>query len=144
MKSSFSRNFSTAATILLLTLTILGASFQIQINNFLEDTTISRLTQDSQVVANLASAYGMDGKLDSRDLMLNLDVVSKITNADIVVCDHNGYIILCSGTMNNCDYDGWQLNPSSGWPSSSCPPPPPGQTKFSIRFPTFFSPSPFL
>ena len=44
MKSSFSRNFSMAATILLLTLTILGASFQIQINSFLEDTTVSRLT----------------------------------------------------------------------------------------------------
>ena len=61
-----------------------------QINNFLEDTTISRLTQDSEVVANLAGAYGMDGNLNSRELMLNLDVVSQITNADIVVCDKDG------------------------------------------------------
>ena len=111
MKSSFSRNFSTAATILLLTLTILGASFQIQINNFLEDTTISRLTQDSEVVANLAGAYGMDGNLNSRELMLNLDVVSQITNADIVVCDSRGYITICSNTLSGCDHDGWQLNP---------------------------------
>ena len=111
MKSSFSRNFSMAATILLLTLTILGASFQIQINNFLEDTTISRLTQDSQVVANLASAYGMDGHLDSRDLMLNLDVVSRVTNADIVVCDNRGFILLCSNSLSGCNHDGWQLNP---------------------------------
>ena len=111
MKSSFSRNFSMAATILLLTLTILGASFQIQINNFLEDTTISRLTQDSQVVANLASAYGMDGHLDSRDLMLNLDVVSRVTNADIVVCDNRGFILLCSDSLSGCNHDGWQLNP---------------------------------
>ena len=110
MKSSFSRNFSMAATILLLTLTILGASFQIQINSFLEDTTVSRLTQDSQVVANLAGAYGMDGNLASRDLMLNLDVVSQITNADLVICDNDGYIILCSGSLNGCAYDGWQLN----------------------------------
>ena len=111
MKSSFSRNFSMAATILLLTLTILGASFQIQINNFLEDTTISRLTQDSQVVANRASAYGMDGHLDSRDLMLNLDVVSRVTNADIVVCDNRGFILLCSDSLSGCNHDGWQLNP---------------------------------
>ena len=110
MKSSFSRSFSTVAPILLLALTVLGASFQIQINNFLENTTVSRLTQDSQVVANLAGAYGMDGSLDSRDLMLNLDVVSQITDSDIVVCDDNGYIILCSGSLNGCDYDGWQLN----------------------------------
>ena len=110
MKSSFSRNFSTAATILLLALTILGASFQIQINNFLENTTVSRLAQDSEVVANLASAYGMVGNLHSRELMLNLDVVSQITNADIVICDNEGYIILCSGDVGGGDHDGWQIN----------------------------------
>ena len=32
MKSSFSRNFTTAAAILLLALVILGASFQLQVN----------------------------------------------------------------------------------------------------------------
>ena len=110
MKSSFSRNFCTAATILLMALTILGASFQIQINNFLENTTVSRLTQDSEVVANLAGAYGIDGNLDSRELMLNLDVVSQITNADIVICDNEGYIVLCTGDLGRSDHDGWQLN----------------------------------
>ena len=110
MKSSFSRNFCTAATILLMALTILGASFQIQINNFLESTTVSRLTQDSEVVANLAGAYGIDGNLDSRELMLNLDVVSQITNADIVICDNEGYIVLCTGDLGGSDHDGWQLN----------------------------------
>ena len=110
MKSSFSRNFSTAATILLLALTILGASFQIQINNFLENTTVSRLAQDSEVVANLASAYGMVGNLHSRELLLNLDVVSQITNADIVICDNEGYIILCSGDLGGGNHDGWQIN----------------------------------
>ena len=110
MKSSFSRNFSMAATILLLALTILGASFQIQTNSFLEDTTVSQLSQDAQVVANLAAAYGMDGKLSSRDLMLNLDIVSQITNADVVVCNNQGFIILCSGTLTGCDHNGWQLN----------------------------------
>ena len=103
-------NFSTAATILLLALTILGASFQIQINNFLENTTVSRLAQDSEVVANLASAYGMVGNLHSRELLLNLDVVSQITNADIVICDNEGYIILCSGDLGGGNHDGWQIN----------------------------------
>ena len=90
--------------------TILGASFQIQINNFLENTTVSRLAQDSEVVANLASAYGMVGNLHSRELLLNLDVVSQITNADIVICDNEGYIILCSGDLGGGNHDGWQIN----------------------------------
>ena len=41
MKTSFSRNFATAATILLLALTVLGASFQMLVKEFLTDTTIS-------------------------------------------------------------------------------------------------------
>ena len=53
----------------------------------------------------------MDGHLDSRDLMLNLDVVSRITNADIVVCDNRGFILLCSDSLSGCNHDGWQLNP---------------------------------
>ena len=110
MKSSFSRSFSMAATILLLALTILGASFQIQVNSYLEDTTVSRLTQDAEVVANLAGAYGIDGNLTSRDLMLNLDIVSQVTNADVVICNNRGFIILCSGTLTGCDHDGWQIN----------------------------------
>ena len=110
MKSTFSRSFSMAATILLLALTILGASFQIQVNNFLEDTSVSQLRQDAQVVANLASAYGMDDNLTSRELMLNLDIVSQITQADVVICNNQGYIILCSGNLTGCDHDGWQLN----------------------------------
>ena len=110
MKSSFSRSFSTIATILLLALTVLGASFQIQVDHFLEDTTVSQLTQDAEVLANLASDYGMEDNLTSRELMLNLDVVSQITNADVLICDNQGFIILCSGNLTSCDYDGWQIN----------------------------------
>ena len=110
MKSSFSRNFSMAATILLLALTILGAAFQIQVKNFLEDTSVTQLRQDAQVVANLASAYGMDDNLTSRELMLNLDIVSQVTQADVVICNNQGYIILCSGNLTGCNHDGWQLN----------------------------------
>ena len=110
MKSSFSRSFSMAATTLLLALTILGASFQYQVNSFLEDTTVSQLRQDAQVVANLASAYGVDDNLTSRELMLNLDIVSQITQADVVICNNEGYIILCSGSLTGCDHDGWKLN----------------------------------
>ena len=110
MKSSFSRSFFTAATILLLALTVLGASFQLQVNKFMEDTTVSGLQQDSTVIANLAAAYSVDGRLSSRELLLNLDIVSQVTDADVVVCDENGFIILCSDALTGCDHEGWQVN----------------------------------
>ena len=110
MKSSFSRSFFTAATILLLTLSVLGAAFQLQVNKYMEDSTVAGLQQDAAVIANLAAAYSLDGKLTSRELLLNLDVISQVTDADVVICDHNGFIILCSDALTGCNHEGWQVN----------------------------------
>ena len=110
MKSSFSRSFFTAATILLLALSVLGAAFQLQVNRYMEDSTVAGLQQDSAVIANLAAAYSLDGKLTSKELLLNLDVISQVTDADVVICDRNGFIILCSDALTGCDHEGWQVN----------------------------------
>ena len=110
MKSSFSRSFFTAATILLLALTILGAAFQLQVNKYMEDSTVTGLQQDAVVIANLAAAYSLDGNLSSKELLLNLDVISQVTDADVVICDRNGYIILCSDALTGCNHQGWQVN----------------------------------
>ena len=110
MKSSFSRSFFTAATILLLALSVLGAAFQLQVNKYMEDSTVAGLQQDASIIANLAAAYSLDGKLTSRELLLNLDIISQVTDADVVICDQNGFIILCSDALTGCNHEGWQVN----------------------------------
>lgn len=110
MKTSFGRNFSTAATILLLALTILGAAFQIQVKDYLEGNSMSNLKDDAQVIADLAASYSVEGNLNCRAFMLNLDVISQITHADVIVCDREGYIILCSHGLSACDHQGLQVN----------------------------------
>ena len=85
MKTSFSRSFTTAATILLLALVVLGTSFQLQVNKYMEDSTVTGLQQDAAVISNLAAAYSIDGSLSSRDLLLNLDIVSQVTEADVII-----------------------------------------------------------
>ncbi len=110
MKTSFGRSFSTAAAILLLSLTVLGASFQLQVKKYLTDSTVSGLQQDAGVIADLASSYSLDGSLASKEFHLNLDVISQITDADTVICDSEGYVILCSHVQSGCDHQGLQLN----------------------------------
>ena len=110
MKSSFSRSFSTAAAILLIALTVLGASFQVQVNNYLKESTVSALQQDADVIANLAAAYSIDGQLTSPDFLLNLDVVSQVTDADMIICDSNGSILPCSDALMGCDHNGVIFN----------------------------------
>ena len=110
MKTSFSRNFTMAATILLLALTILGASFQYQVKQFLIDSTVSGLEQDAEVISNLAASYAVNGDLSSREFLLNLDIVSQVTDSDAVICDSSGIIILCSDSITGCEHQGLQLN----------------------------------
>ena len=110
MKTSYSRSFSTIAAILLLALTVLGASFQLLVKDFLTDTTVSGLQQDAAVIADLAAAYSLDGSLSSREFLLNLDVASKVSDSDAVICDANGRVIFCSDGLLGCEHQGMQLN----------------------------------
>ena len=110
MKSSYSRNFSTIATILLLALTALGTAFQVLVKDFLADKTISELSQDATVIANLASAYSFDGSLASREFLLNLDIISQVSDADVVICDAEGHIQLCSDALLGCEHQGMRID----------------------------------
>ena len=110
MKTSFSRNFATAATILLLALTVLGASFQMLVKEFLTDTTISGLQNDAAIIADLASAYSVEGRLDNQAFLLNLDVASQISEADAVICDATGRVLLCSDALEGCSHQGVWFN----------------------------------
>ena len=110
MKSSYSRNFSTIATILLLALTALGTAFQVLVKDFLADKTISELSQDATVIANLASAYSFDGSLASREFLLNLDIISQVSDADVVICDAEGHIQLCSDALLGCEHQGMRFD----------------------------------
>ena len=110
MKTSYSRSFSTIAAILLLALTVLGASFQLLVKDFLTDSTVSGLQQDAKVISELAAAYSLDGSLSSREFLLNLDVASKVSDSDAVICDAKGRVIFCSDGMLSCTHQGMQLN----------------------------------
>ena len=110
MKTSYSRNFSTIAMILLLALTVLGTSFQVLVKDYLTDTTVSGLKQDAHIIANLAAAYSADGSLADRDFLLNLDVISRVTDSDAVIFDEGGHVLLCSDALQGCKHQGLTLN----------------------------------
>ncbi len=110
MKTSFSRNFSSTASILLLSLLILFASFQILVKDYLTQTTIGDLQHDAHFIADLASSYAADDALTSRSFLLNLDVAAKISGSDAVICDTEGRVIQCSGAMVDREWQGLRLN----------------------------------
>ena len=110
MKSSFGRSFFTIAVILLLSLVLLGTSFQMLINDYMTENTISGLKQDAQNLSDLAAAYSIDGSLGSREFMLNLDIATQISSFDAVICNSDGSIVICSCYPNLCDHIGWHID----------------------------------
>ena len=102
MKSSFSRIFYTAALILLVALTMLGASFQQLVKDYLTETTFSRLDKDAQIISHLAASYAAEGDASSRDFLLNLDVAANLSDTDIIICNAEGKVILCSDSPFGC------------------------------------------
>ncbi len=110
MKSSFGRSFFIIATILLLSLVLLGTSFQMLINDYMTDSTISGLKQDAQILADLAAAYSIDGSLNSREFMLNLDIATQVSSFDAVICNGQGDIVICSCYPNLCEHIGWHID----------------------------------
>ena len=110
MKTTFSRTFSMTASILLLALLVLGASFQVLVKDYLTKSTMLDLQTDAGVIANLAAAYSMEGSLTSRDFLLNLDVASQVSDADAVICDSRGMVVLCSDALMGCEHQGLVVN----------------------------------
>ena len=110
MRSSFGRSFSAVATVLLLSLVLLGTSFQLLIKQFLTENAMKELQQDAQIVADLAAAYSVEGNHANREFLLNLDVATQVSGFDVVICDSSGEIVICSCSPMFCRHIGWQID----------------------------------
>ncbi len=110
MKSSFGRSFSAVATVLLLSLVMLGTSFQMLVKHYLTDNAMNELKIDAQIIADLAAAYTVEGSALSREFLLNLDVATQVSGFDAVVCNSTGEIVICSCSPMVCEHLGWHID----------------------------------
>ena len=110
MKTTFSRTFSTTIMILFLALILVGTSFQALVEDYLTDSAVTDLQQNSDAIANLASAYYSEGSILNRDFMVNLDVASRVSGADTIIFSADGRVLLCSEVLTGCSHQGLRLN----------------------------------
>ena len=110
MKSSFGRSFSVFAGILLVALTVLGGSFQMMVQDYLMETTFGHLEQDAELIANLATSYLEDEDLGTREFLMNLDIASKVSGSDAVLCNAEGKVVICSDSLFGCKHVGLYVN----------------------------------
>lgn len=109
MKSSFSRSFFPAITILLAALLCVGFIFRMLATNLMQDRAMDRLEAQAQTVSQLASAYYVSGVARETSFFINLSVVTQSSGADIVICDSTGKLVLCSDAPMGCSHQGLQI-----------------------------------
>jgi len=110
MRSTFSRIFFPAALLLLVALLLVGASFQMLVRNYLNNQALNGLENDGSAIASLASAYYTEGSLTGKEFFVNLSVASQVSEANAVIFDRNGTLILCSDSPFGCEHRGWVIN----------------------------------
>ena len=110
MKTTFSRTFFPAALLLLVALLLVGTSFQILVKNYLVQQAYENLENDGEAIAYLASAYYTEGTLSRQDFFVNLDVASRISDADAVIFDARGSLVLCSDSVFGCNHQGLTID----------------------------------
>ena len=109
MKTTFSRTFVGVAVILLAALLVVGISFQLLVRSYLTNKTVDGLKSDSSAIAKVAAAYYQDETLSGRDFLIILSVVSEISDADTVICDAAGKLVLCSDSPLGCEHQGMAI-----------------------------------
>ena len=110
MKTTFSRTFSTTIMILLFALILVGTSFQALVEDYLTESAVAELQQNSSAIADLASAYCSEGSLLNRDFMVNLDVASRVSGSDTIIFNADGRVLLCSDVLTGCSHQGLRLS----------------------------------
>ncbi len=111
MKTTFTRTFVTVTAILLVALLSVGVFLRALLRGYLDETTYTRLEKDAKVISSLALSYHRDeGKFWNRDFFVNLNTVSEVSQADTVICNARGKILLCSEDYTGCYHSGMVLS----------------------------------
>lgn len=110
MKTMFGRQFFLTASCILCSILILCASFRVFIQKYVQSESQESLYQNAEAVAELASAYGSVGNLESNwEFRINLSFAAAAAGTDTVVCDENGTVILCSCGELSCAHTGLRI-----------------------------------
>lgn len=110
MKTMFGRQFLLTAACILCSILILGASFRVFIQKYVQSESQKFLYQSAEAVAELASAYESIGDLENNwEFHINLSFAAEAAGTDTVICDETGVVILCSCSEFRCAHLGLQV-----------------------------------
>ncbi len=111
MRSYFSRIFVPGIALLLASLIVVGAFFQVLVQGYLRESTLSDLKTNSATISRLAAAYFAENEMSGNDFIVNISVAASVSGADAVICGNDGRLLICSDAPMGCAHQGQQVSP---------------------------------
>ena len=112
MKTTFSRTIFALTAFLLAVLVLVGVSFRFLVQRYMESEAMGRLQRNCAVLVDVAEASQQENVLTGKDFLVNLSVISHLTDTDAVICDANGKLLVCSEDPFGCGHRGLVINES--------------------------------
>ena len=108
MKTTFSRLFTIIASLILLCLLLLGVTFRTMLSDYLETEKQQTLHNNAASLLSLAEAYDAIGELENRwgGFRIGLTTAARVAGTDVLFCDPEGNILLCSCNDIGCIHSG--------------------------------------
>lgn len=105
MRSTFVRQMTLITVLILLTLSVLGAVFQMGMMRHLANEKRQTLSGNAAAVASLTRAYGSVGDLAaSWDFRMSVSLASRVSGGDAVICDETGSVLVCACDAFACKH----------------------------------------
>lgn len=114
MRTTFRRQFTLMACLILSTMLVFGIAFNFLIYRHTLDSMETSLRSTAKSVSQLASAYNSTARLAGDwDFQMNLSFAAGISDVDLVVCDPSGRVISCANDIQGCTHLGQCLSSSA-------------------------------
>ena len=110
MKTIYRRFMIPAALVLFCALLLVAAVFQYQARAQMRHNNYDTLDAAAGTVARLAAAYYEEGSLESDQFYLSVSAASQAANAQTVIYDRDGKLVLCSETPYGCHHRGMVIS----------------------------------
>lgn len=101
------------AALLLVCMVITGVSFRFLMLSSMESEKRETLLANAQAIATLAKAYDTSGALeDNWDFRISLSLFTEVGDAEALICNTGGTVLICSCEQFSCDHIGMSIDPA--------------------------------
>ena len=110
MGGSNSRTLRVLVIVFLVILLVLGIAIRSITIKSMTNSAFRDLENSSLILSQLAAAYYADGSMANMQFIINLDLTSRVSGVDVLICNEEGRIILCSDSPTGCIHQSYQFS----------------------------------